>query len=137
MRRREFCAAAGLTLAAFALPAAGQEETAVAEFDLYEVLEDDALNEIEIVVGRISANITDAGLLVVDVRLDQGDPLTWFDVLVEVNHEIHEEDLAWLLTDEQGVGETQVAAQLAKYPEDPADPDTIQMQVVVSWAVDD
>jgi hypothetical protein len=137
MKRRDFCTAAGLTLAALTLPSAGQEESTVAEFDLYEVLEDDTLNETEVVVGWISANITDAGLLVVDVHLDQGDPLTWFDVLVEVNHEIHEGDLAWLLTDDQGVGETQVAAHLADYPEDPADPDDVQIQVVISWAVED
>jgi hypothetical protein len=135
MKRRDFCTAAGVTLAAFTLPAAGQEDAAAVQIDLYELLDDGGFTET--VVGWIVANTTAAGLLIVEVHLDQGDPLTWFDVDVIVNGEMHEEDMAWLTTNDQGVGNTHVVAQLNEYPEDLGDPDRVTVQVLVSWAVED
>ncbi len=133
MKRRDFCAATGVTLAAFALPAAGEEEPE--KFDLFEV--DDEGEFTDEVVGWIKANTTASGLLIVEVHLDQGDPLTWFDAFVTIGDEMHEEDLAWLLTNDQGKGNTHIAVQLNEYPVDPDDPDNVVVEVVIFYAVED
>lgn len=137
MKRRDFCTTTGAIVAALALPVRGQEESsepAAVKVDLYEVGDDGGLTDQ--VAGWIVANTTAAGLLIVEVHLDQGDPLTWFDVFITINQVVREEDMALLVTNDQGMGNTHAVARLDDYPGDPND-DYVFFGVDIWWSVEE
>ena len=137
MKRRDFFKVTGATVAALALRSVAQAEpvdaTGAVKIELSECVEGGNGSR----AGWILLNTTTAGQLLVDVHLEQGDSLRYFDVRVTVNGELHEEDVAWLITNEQGKGNVHLSLPIDEYPENPGEPDVLYVSVDLWWTVEE
>lgn len=137
MKRRDFFKATGVAVAALALRAVAQEgpidAPGAVKVELYEC----GLESSGSRAGWLLLNTNNAGQLIVELHLEQGDPLTWFDVCVTVNNEMHAEDVGELVTNDQGKGNVHLALPIDEYPQDPYEPDILNIQVVLYWSVEE
>ena len=137
MKRRDFFKVTGATIAALALRAVAQGDTVDApgavKIELSEYVEEGNGSR----AGWILLNTNTDGQLLVEVHLEQGDPLRYFDVRVTVNDELHEEDVVWLITNEQGKGNAHLSLSIDEYPENPDEPDVLYVLVDLWWTVEE
>ena len=137
MKRRDFFKVTGATVAALALRSVVQAESVDApgavKIALSECTEEGNGSR----AGWILLNTNTAGQLLVEVHLEQGDPLRYFDVFVTVNDELHEEDVVWLITNEQGNGNAHLSLPIDEYPENPGESDVLYVSVDLWWTVEE
>lgn len=135
MKRRDFFKATGVAVATLALRAFAQDEPADmtrARVELFEWTEEGLGTK----VGWIMMKTTLAGKLIVKVHLEQGDPLTWFDVRVTVNDWSRFADVGTLITNDRGRGNARLVLPISEYPEDPIEPAILNVRVDLYWAVE-
>jgi len=137
MKRRDLFKATGVAVAAFVLRAVAQDEPddapGAVKVDLFECTDTGFGDK----AGWLLASTTASGQLIIVAHLDRGDSLTYFDVRVTVNDVVREEDVGELITNDQGKGTAHLSLPIAEYPEDPDDPEILNVVVDLYWAVED